>query len=153
RFQAAAALVQAGNRDAVPPLFALLADAPLPVAWQAEDLLCRLAEERAPRLTLGAGGKADRGKCRDAWEAWWKADGAKVDLARLSRTEPLLNLNLVSELDGSGPAGAGRVWEFGADGKSRWEISNLNRPIDARVLPGGRVLVAEHGAMRVTERD
>src|SRR5207237_3179595 len=30
---------------------------------------------------------------------------------------------------------------------------NASRPIDARLLPGGRVLVAEHGANRVTERD
>ncbi len=47
----------------------------------------------------------------------------------------------------------GRVWEAGPDGSARWSFNGANRPIDARSLPGGRVLVAEHGANRVTERD
>jgi hypothetical protein len=153
RFQAASALAQAGEREAVPPLVALLSDAPLNLAWQAEDLLFRLADERGPRVSIAGGDKAGRLQCRSAWEAWWKDNGDKADLSRLSREEALLGLNVVTELDGAAGRGGGRIWECGADGKPRWQIENVSRPIDARILPGGRVLVAEHGGSRVTERD
>jgi hypothetical protein len=153
RFHAAAALAQAGEREAVPPLVALLGDAPMNLAWQAEDLLFRLADDQGPRISLAGGDAAGRVRCRAAWEAWWKDHGDKADLTRLSREEALLGLNVVTELDGSGGPAGGRVWECGADGKARWQIQNLSRPIDARVLSGGRILVAEHGGNRVTERD
>jgi hypothetical protein len=35
----------------------------------------------------------------------------------------------------------------------RWQLSGLQGPNDAQVLPGGRVLVAERNAGQVTERD
>src|SRR5262249_55209773 len=49
---------------------------------------------------------------------------------------------------------ANKVWEIAADGKTTlWEITVPGCPIDAQVLPGGRVLVAELNAHQVTERD
>ncbi len=77
--------------------------------------------------------------------------GAKVDLARLKQEEPFRGLTLVCEYDG-GPSG-GRVYELSKDGKMRWEISRLAGPNDARLLPGGRVLIAERNSGKVTERD
>jgi hypothetical protein len=146
RFHAAAVLVRVNHPGAVQPLFALLTEAPPAVAWRAEDLLCRLAGGTAPLVSIGAGVDAERRKARDAWEAWWKDNGDKIDLTKVDLDEALQRTTVIAELEG-------RVWEAGPDGTPRWEFKNASRPIDARFLPGGRVLIAEHGANRVTERD
>jgi HEAT repeat protein len=151
RYEAATGLVYAGDRAAIPALTALLTDAPVELAWQAEDILCRLAGDSLPAASLGAGVGDDRRKSRDAWEAWWKEQGDKVDLAKLTREEPLRHLTLVCEYDGA--SGGGRVAEYGRDGKLRWEVAGLRGPNDAQLLPGGRVLVAERNGNRVSERD
>ena len=39
------------------------------------------------------------------------------------------------------------------DGRQRWQITDLGGPSDARLLPGGRVLIAERNANVVSERD
>src|SRR5262249_49672205 len=88
---------------------------------------------------------------RDAWQAWWKKNEARVDLAKLNFADPLLGLTLYCEYDGN--TNGGRVWLAGPDGKLRWQINGLSGPNDARLLPGGRVLIAERNANRVTERD
>jgi outer membrane protein assembly factor BamB len=58
-----------------------------------------------------------------------------------------LGLTIIAELDSN------RVWECARDGQPRWQVQNLQGPIDAQALPGGRVLIAEHQGQRVTERD
>jgi HEAT repeat protein len=154
RFYAACSLLRGGEGGAVPALLAQLTEAPLPLAWRAEDLLCRLAGEKMPSISPGNWDEASRRKCRDGWEAWWKENQGKVNLARVNVEDSYLGLNLIAELDGAARAGgAGRIWECGPDGKLRWEIANVPRSIDAQVLRGGRILVAEHGQSRVTERD
>ncbi|HEV3263369.1 MAG TPA: HEAT repeat domain-containing protein [Gemmataceae bacterium] len=151
RFQAAAALVRAEDKAAVAPLIGLLGTGPKALAWQAEDILLQIAGEQGPRATLGGADDAERRKCRVAWEAWWKTNRAKVDLAKLNRQETLLGLNVICDL---GNGNNGSVWECGRDGKARWEISNINTPVAAEVLRGGRVLIAEYsGGGGVTERD
>jgi hypothetical protein len=151
RFHAAAGLLRGGERAAVPALIALLDEGPVPLAWQSEEMLGRLAGERD---LPGAAGTdpAGRRRARLAWEGWWKQNETRVDLSRATREEAYLGLTLIVELDNTGRGGKGRVWECGTDGKPRWEIKDLPRPIDAKVLPNGRVLVAEHGPPRVTER-
>ena len=146
RFHAAASLLRAGDKAAVAPLCVLLTDSPAAVAWQSEDLLCRLAGEKAPAVSVGPGTEVERRKARAAWETWWSANREKVDLAKVSLDESFQSGIIIAELEG-------RVWEAGPDGMARWSFNSANRPIDARLLPGGRVLVAEHGANRVTERD
>src|SRR5262249_23081967 len=47
----------------------------------------------------------------------------------------------------------GRVWEFGKDGKQRWEVTGMPGANDVQVLPGGRILVAERNSGLVTERN
>src|SRR5439155_1505896 len=101
--------------------------------------------------SLGAGDDDARRKCRAAWEAWWKANAARVDLARVNLDDPVLGLTLYCEYDGN--AGGGRVWLAGPDGRMRWQINGLSGPNDARLLPGGRVLIAERNAGLVSERD
>lgn len=151
RFEAARALAQAGERNAVPTLIGLLSDGPVKLAWQVEDLLGRLAGDRVPSVALGAGEAGDRRKSREAWEGWWRLHQAGVNMTRLQgEEEPSLGLTLVCEYDGSS---GGRVWEFGSDGKPRWQVTGLQGPNDAQLLPGGRVLIAERNASRITERD
>ncbi len=151
RYEAAAALASAGERSAVPVLTALLTDAPLPLAWQVEDLLCRLLDEQSGLPGLGNGSSTERRRSRDSWEGWWQANGARADLTRLKQEEPYRGLTLVCEYDG-GPSG-GRVFEQTKDGKVRWEVTGLSGPNDAQILPGGRVLVAERNGGKVSERD
>jgi hypothetical protein len=153
RFRAAVSLAMVGDREAVPALAALLTDAPLPLAWRSEDLLHRLAGDKAPTANAGTWDEAGRKRCRAAWEMWWKEKGPNLVLAKVDREDALLGINLVAELDGSArsPQG-GRVWECGPDGKQRWE-HNLNRPIDAQPQPGGRILIAYHDGNLVNEID
>ena len=47
----------------------------------------------------------------------------------------------------------GRIMELGADNRVRWQVDKLSFPLDAQLLAGERLLVAEYGAGRVTERN
>ena len=153
RLQAATSLVLGRDKAGVPVLIALLAEAPGQLGWRVEDLLFRIAGEAAPRVSLGAADGPARARCREAWLAWWKANGVKADLARVNLADPVLGLTLYCEYDSNGGGGEGRIWLAGQDGKLRWEVKGLSGPNDARLLPGGRVLIAERNASRVTERD
>jgi HEAT repeat protein len=148
RLRAALALAALKERDAVPALIGLLAELPPEQGWRAEDVLQRLAGDGAPLVSL-AGDEAARKKCRDAWADWWKKHGEKADLARLDPGQALLGYTAMIVFENNG---TGRAFEVGRDGKRRWEIPNLQNPVDVRVVPGGRVLIAEHGSNRVTER-
>jgi hypothetical protein len=153
RFQAATGLAQAGDKRAVPPLIGLLGEGPMPLAWQAEDILCRLAGEKTP-AALGTADAAERRKCSQAWDAWWKEHAAKADMARLRGEPALRGLTLIAEVDGSGRNGQGRISECGQSGKDRWEIAEGNGgPVDVQALPGRRVLIGEFYQNRVVERD
>jgi hypothetical protein len=151
RFRSAAGLLRSGDRAAVPALIALLDEGPVALVWRAEELLDRLAGELDLPAATGTD-EVTRHRARLAWEQWWRANATRVDFGRITREEEYLGLNLIVELDAPPKRGEGRVWESGIDGKPRWEIRNLQRPIDAKLLPNGRVLIAEHGGPRVTER-
>jgi hypothetical protein len=148
RLSVALALLNAQDREAVPVLVAGLSEMPMDQAGQALETLYQLAGDKAPEASLEEAAPA-RKKCRDAWAAWWKANGAKVDLARVNTAETSLGYTLLVE-DGQGH---GRVREIGRDGKTRWEIDNIAFPVDAHILRGNRVLIAEQNQQRVTERD
>lgn len=150
RLRAAQGLVAGKEKEAIPVLVALLTEAPSALAWQAEDLLCRVAGEQSPTVSIGGGTDQERRQARDAWNGWWHDHGAKVDLAHLDAEQRSLGRTLVVCYDGY--AGQGKVWEFGPDRKTCWEITNPRNPIDAQVLPGNRVLLAEYNGT-VSERD
>jgi len=132
-------------------LIALLGESAAARGWRVEDLLYRVAGESGPTVSLGGGDAEARKRCREAWQTWWKKNEARVDLAKVNLVDPVLGLTLYCEYDNN--AGGGRVWLSGPDGKMRWEINGLAGPNDARLLPGGRVLIAERNANKVTERD
>ncbi len=153
RLRTAMALTYAHDREAVPVLIELVADSPRGQVWQAEDLLCRLAGAKAPPPAAGDDAAA-RKKFREAWSAWWKDNGAAVDLLTLEPTTTVLGFTLIAEFGQNGfGQQAGRVVEVDRAGKVRWQIENLNSPVDAQMLPGNRVLIAEGGNQRVSERD
>ncbi len=151
RLQAAEAVVRGRDRTGIPVLLALFEDGPASAARRAEEVLFQLAGETAPSASLGLAGPADRRRCREAWLNWWTAQGDKLDLGRLQAAGSSLGLTLYCMYDSV--TGDGRVQLIGSDGKTRWEIEGLQGPNDARLLPGGRVLIAERNSGRVTERD
>jgi hypothetical protein len=149
RYHAAEALLTAGDKEAVPALVGLLRDAPQEIAWRAEGLLLHVAGTRAPQVTADATDAAGRKKWHAAWAGWWQTHGAKLEVPRLGEVPRALGLTLVAEGHGSN-----QVWgEYGRGGKASWTMANVSYPMDVRALPGGRILVAECDARRVTERD
>ncbi len=152
RFRAAQGLLAARDRAAVPVLIALLGEPQSPWNWQIEETLNQLAADKAPPLPQAADPKG-REKAVAAWSAWWHEQGPRVSLARLNQAEVNLGLLTIVEYDNFVGGGQGKVWECGRDGRPRWTITNLMGPMDAQVLPGGRVLIAENSGQRVTERD
>jgi hypothetical protein len=112
---------------------------------EAESVLYQLAGDSAPKTPAGME-PAEKKKCRDAWAAWWKVNAARVDLGRLQE-RPWYGYTLICENFKN------RVYEIDRRGKERWSIDNVQNPVDAIVLPGNRVLIAECRANRVTERD
>jgi hypothetical protein len=151
RLQVGLALAFAQEKEAIPVLIDLLVQAPQAQAWRVEDLLVRLAGDKAPPVSLGPD-EASRRKCKEAWSAWWKIAGATIDLAQLLKATQWLNYTLAIVLDGPGES-SGRVLELDPHKNTRWEITGLQFPMDAQVLPGERVLITEHTGNRVTERD
>jgi hypothetical protein len=144
RLQAALALAVVREKEAIPVLIELLDQVPIAQGWQAENLLCTLAEgQQPPKVSLG---RDPQPKCRDAWAAWWKEHAESTDLARLADKPRLLGYTMVILLE------AGRVEEVDAAGKLLWSIDGLQWPLDAQILPGDRVLIAESQGGRVTER-
>jgi len=136
------------DKDAIPALIALLDNNRLSPGHvgSIEDVLYRLAEDKAPLVGSGSD-EASRKKNREAWEGWWKEHGAKIDAAKLEEAAKTRNFTLVVLLD------KGIVRDLDAGKNPRWQIDDLRLPLDVQLLPGERVLVAEHDGGRVTERN
>jgi HEAT repeat protein len=150
RLRTALALVERNDKQSIPALIALLPALKLQQAWLAEDVLCRLAGEHAPVVSLGED-ETTRKTASAAWEKWWKENEEKVDLKKLKEKPPYLGLTVIAYQDNFGQA---RVMEMGKDGKTRWEFQGVSVPItDMQVLPNERVLLAEINGGRVTERN
>ncbi len=146
RLRTALALAMKRDPEAIPVLIESVAEKPADDNAAAEEMLYRLAGDHVPKLEP-ASDAAGRRQRRDAWAAWWKEAAGSVDLAVLEDQPAQLGYTLVV---------LGRdnvVLELGRDNKPRWTIRGLAEPVDAVVLPGNRVLIAEHSGDRVTERD
>jgi HEAT repeat protein len=149
RVRAALALALGHDKEAVPALIEALADEPSEWTTQAQETLYRLAGDQPPK-TDSAADAAGRRKVRDAWAAWWKDAAATADLSVLDNTPRELGYTLLVEVSNNN---IGRVQEIGPDRKPRWVINNLQYPVDAFVLGGDRVLIAEYNGRRVSERN
>jgi hypothetical protein len=145
RFHAAVGLLTAKKKDGIPALIDVLGRLPEDKNWMAEELLLRLAGDNAP-VVPPVNGKVASEKARHAWMEWWREQGGRVDLAKISDTQPL-GYTLILMLD------AGRVLELDARNNPRWQFDGLQFPLDVQLLPNNHVLVAEHNGRVVTERD
>jgi HEAT repeat protein len=151
RFEVAQALIQRGEKNAVPALIDLLPDLPMDRAWEAEDILTTLAGSGGPAVE-GLQDQAKKEQARQAWTAWWNENHNRVDLTRVVGGPRALGHLLVVE--SYNPAiRAGRVAEFDRKGKMLWEITGLRYPMYAEVVSQGRVLIAEQSNNQVMERD
>ncbi|MGH7222557.1 MAG: HEAT repeat domain-containing protein, partial [Gemmataceae bacterium] len=145
RLRAALALARAGQREGVAALIDLLPLLSAEECGVAEEALYQLAGDTAPQGPEGAESN-DKKKRRDAWAAWWKVNTNRVELARLCGRSSL-GYTLICDHTNN------LVFEIDRQGKKRWTIGGLQSPLDAVVLPGNRVLIAEYSGGRVTERD
>ncbi|MHB1421615.1 MAG: HEAT repeat domain-containing protein [Gemmataceae bacterium] len=145
RLRVALALVAAGERASVAVLIDLLTVVSSEQLGQIEDLLQQLAGESAPVTAWGLE-QAEKKKCRDAWAAWWKANGDRVDLAQLN-ARPSHGFTLLCD------STRNRVFEIDRDGKERWAIHGVPFPVDAWVIGSKRVLIAEYNGRQISERD
>ncbi len=141
RLRAAQGLLAAQDKEAVPALVELMSGASIELAWQAEELLRWVAGEKAPQVMLGAGAAEARRESHKAWQEWWRRHGPALDLAAVMK-EPL-RPGLVLLLHKGDDKTPGRVWLIGCDGTTRWELTGLSRPVQAQLLVGGRLLLAE----------
>jgi hypothetical protein len=152
KVKARVALALAGIREkeAVPVIISLLDDPALASRGveleMLEDLLFRLAEDRSP-MAVTSSDAAARKKYREAWETWWKDHGEKLDVAKLEEATKVLGCTTIVLLDQN------KVIDLDATNKPRFTIEGVVFPLDVQYLPGDRVLLAEHNAMKVTERD
>jgi hypothetical protein len=146
RARAALALTALREKDAVPVLIDLLGQLPTHENSTVEDLLYRLADDKAPAVSPGTD-DAGRKKYREAWKSWWNDHGAKIDLAKLEEATKTLGFTLVVLLD------KGKVIDLDNANKPRLEFDGLEFPLDVQLLPGDHLLAAEHNGGRVTERD
>lgn len=149
RLRAAQALLLARDRDALPLLLGLLAETP-PIALQAEEILVGIAGAAAPTAALRPGNADACRACRQAWKDWFGKHGSKLHLPPMDDFRCQLGYTLIVEFaDGIND----RLVELGPDARPRWQIDNLQYPVDAAVLRDNRVLIVEYNAKRVSERD
>jgi hypothetical protein len=146
RFRTAQGLLAARDKRSVPALLALLGNSPPELSWRVEDILYRLAGEKAPMVSSGTTDR-ERKAWQDAWKTWWDREGDKVDLARVDAATPFLHVLLVPEMHGQ------KIWEVDRSGKQLWKLDNPNVPREAALTPNGHVLVAEVSTNRVAEYD
>ena len=144
RLHVGMALAGAREKEAVPALIELLDKLPMAQVAGVEEMLYRLAEEKQVP-TLSGSDDAARKKYREAWSKWWTDNGEKVDFAK-AEAPKLLGYTVIVLLDQN------KVIELDADNKTRWEVAELQFPLDVQYLAGGRLLLAEQQGGRVTER-
>ncbi len=95
----------------------------MPLGWKAQEILYRIAGDKAPMLALTDAEEAKRVKVADAWTDWWRDSAATTDLAKINLDEAMQGVNVICQ-EGSGTTPP-RVWACRADGKPLWEIKNV----------------------------
>jgi hypothetical protein len=147
RLRVALALAARGEKDAIPVLIRSIDDLPLEHNGLALELLDRLAAG-SPPSGMPVVDQTARHKYRQIWETWWKDHQDKIEPARLQQVSRSLGYTLIVLLDQKTIAFLDRARE------ARWKIENVEWALDVQLLPDDdRVLIAEHQANRVCERN
>jgi len=149
RLRLSMALVKRREKEALPVLIDSLAVLPREQLWPAEELLGRLAGEKAPAVSLGTS-EVDRKACRDAWVRWLETEGSKLDLAKVNFANATLGYTLLVQQRNNG---GGQILELDKARKVRWSFDLNTYPVDAQIIGPDRVLVAEYQGGRVSIRD
>jgi len=157
RFRVTMAMLGSKDKDIVPVMIDLMSDLAPNQLWPVEEALLRLAGDKAPQVSLGTD-VASRKKTRDTWAKWYAENEKDIDLAKLTADNVYLGYTLVvqhnNRIGVGGGGNVGEVYELDKDKNVRWKITiPVGYPVDAQVLSGNRVLVAEYQGGRITERD
>jgi len=150
RFRFAMLLGEAKERQAIPALIEMIPDVKSHELRQIEDLLERIAQDKAPKRPQDG---ADAKQIRDGWSTWWQDNSEKIDFAKLDLTPKVLGRTLILERLLNVKQASGRIYEIDKDGKTIWEIEGVRYPIDAKVIAEDRVLISESTTRTVTERN
>jgi hypothetical protein len=163
RLRVALAMVPLKEKEILPALVDVLAYLTPDQLWPVEEILVRLAGDKAPSVSLGST-EATRKVCRDAWQAWLDKEGNTASLAKLEEAQAMLGYTLIVQqnvnriVGGMRRPAVGEVVEL--DGarppKPRWKFDVPTYPVDAQIVKvegADRVLIAEYQGGRVSERD
>ena len=128
RLRAAQGFLTAGDNCGVPTLIDLLETASVDIAWQAEELLHWLAEQRAPIQVVGVGTTEQRRLTIAAWRAWYEKQGSGLNVAQRLKEPRRPGLYFVYEMHTSrGTADPGEpvaLGVYGGDGIPRGGARN-----------------------------
>jgi hypothetical protein len=156
RLRVAVALVNHHDASGVQPMIDCLKELPAEKTMAAEELLLKIAGDKAPKVSLGTDA-ASQGKCFEEWNSWWKKNGAKIDLTTIDyATRPLgFTLVVYQSRPVAGKPGriTGMVCELDQANNVRWKFEVPTNSPDATVIGPQRVLVVERASQRITIRD
>jgi len=158
RLRITLAMLPLRDKDVVPVLIDLLGELPANQVWPVEEALARLAGENAPPF---GNDEPSRKAGRAAWAKWHAAalKDNTLDMTRLTQENAFLGYTLIVQMNNriGGPGvvrqGAGEVYELDRDKRVRWKIELTTQAVDAQMVGGNRVLIAEYLGAKVTERD
>jgi hypothetical protein len=163
RLRVALALVPFKEREILPVLIDLLGYLTPEELWPVEDILARLAGDKAPPVSLGNTAAA-RKVCRDAWRAWLDSEGDALNLTRMAEARPLLGYTLIVQqnnnrngiVGGVRRTAIGEVLEIDSAKNQLWKFDAPTYAVDAQIVTvdgAERVLIAEYQGAKVSERD
>ncbi len=156
RYRISKAMLTSQDRDILPVMIDLMADLDPGKLWPIEEALVRLAGDKAPNVSLG-NDPVSRKTCRDGWAKWLADNDKTIDMARLTAGDLFLGYTLVvqqnNRIGGGFKGNMGEIYEMDTKKNVRWKIEVNTYPVDAQIVPGNRVLIAEWQGNRVTERD
>jgi HEAT repeat protein len=158
RLRAAQGLLTAGEKDGIPVLIRLLEEAPLEIAWQAEELLQWVAGADDIEPIVGAGEAAVRKTCRHAWEEWYRRAGPGLDPKGCVQVGWRPRLVMTYGFGDKDRAIRPETRLYGCRGRPHWHSADYGSAFDTwsgphpvQVLAGPRLLWLENDG--VTERD
>ncbi len=155
---ALALVTEQKEKAPVAQLIAAMEHLPPEQLWAAEELLIRIAGDRAPQVSLGTDPLTRQG-CRKAWGDWWAKNEAGIDLAKVQLHKAFLGYTLVVQrtfnriVNGKRLPPSGQISELDSGKNVRWKMDVPSYPVDAEVVGHDRLLVTEFQGMKVSERD